>query len=250
MKSNNLELALRRFEISQENDIIPYENHYCNDFSGAESEAYTSHLESLYNDYFLSLRTQIETLVLQDKETTRQFLQTKVDLFTEIQNEFDMKSTLDVWINTGKRFSLEMQYTNDPDLWRKIKNQRDTIDFFIEMIRTQNYYIDKAITELTRIFDTYNSVGKHLFNTRAKTPIQEKQHHIDAYFEKHFANIEITNKEICRMFGITRQTAQAWCEEGKLIRISDESKRPIKYDKAKLIEYLKDGIIVKRLEIF
>ena len=247
MKSNNLELALRRFEISQENDALSYESHYCNDFSGAESDAYSAYLESLYNDYFLSLCTQIDALIIQDKETARQFLQTKIDLFTETQNEFDLKSTLQVWINTERRFNMEMQHTNDPDLWRKIKNQRDTIGFFIEMIGIQNYYIDKATTEIKRIYDTYNSVGKPKITTGTQTPIQDKQHHIDEYFEKHFPDMEITNKEICEMFGITRQTAQAWFEEGKLIRISDEGKRPIKYDRAKLVEYLKDGIIKYKL---
>ena len=247
MKSNNLELALRRFEISQENDTLSYENHYYNDFSGVEGEGYTYHLEGLYNDYFLSLRTQIDTLVLQDKETARQFIQTKIDLFTEIQNEFELKSTLDSWISHRKQFDSEMQRISDYTLWRKIKNQRDTVGFFIEMIGTQKYYIEKAISELTRIFDTYNSVGKHQITTGTKTPIQEKQHPIDEYFEKRFADKDITNEEICQMFGISRQTAQAWRKAGKLIQISDEGKRPIKYNKAKLIEYLKNGTIKERL---
>ena len=250
MKSNNLELALRRFEISPQDDSVSYDGHYCNGFSGAESsEAYYLHLERLYNDYFIEFRSNVESRIFQDKNITLQIIQSQITLFTEIKGEFELKSTLDCWISNRERFNRDMQQnSNEYVLWRKFKNQRDTVDFFIEMINTQSHFIDKAIDEIQQIYDRFVADA-----TPTTPPTTLKSQHprndVDEYFEKHFANKEITNKEIELMFGIRRPTIQSWREvQGKLIQTSDEGKRPITYDKQKLIEYIKDGVIKERLK--
>jgi hypothetical protein len=126
-----------------------------------------------------------------------------------------------------------------------IKNDCGTLKFFKEMSGTQFFFIEKGIEELTKIYATYNAPSRQ---SRIPQPEQQvKKSHIDDYFEKHFTDKEITNGDIAKMFGITRPTIQEWREKGKLIQISADKKRPIIYDKEKLIEYLKDGIIKDKL---
>ena len=229
MKSNNLELALRRFEISPENDTFSYENHYCNGFSGLESEeAYCRHLENLYNEYFLSLRNKIDTLVLQNLETTLKFLQTKITLFNEIQSEFELKSMLDFWENTIKSYETDYNYKSNRNteysLLRKIKNQIDTMKFFAAMIKTQNYFIDKALIELSQLYNAYS-------------PQLQPQKITEKEIEKtEWDNILTGEKDIletsdlARIFNKDSRTINRWVKEGK-INLIDRFAKPHQFRK-------------------
>ena len=249
MATNNLELELRRYEPSAWNDKITYEKHYYNGFSGMEGEeAYQRHLQGIYNAYFIELRENIDTLALSNSiDTLLKFLQTKIDLFNDINDKEGNESTRWVDYESFKNQIIRDE-TVDRDIVQRIqgaKNDYNTMKFFVRMIGTQLYFIEKGIDELNKIYMNYCPSTTKTNMPQLKP--QPNQHYIDEYFEKHFANKDITNKEIALMFGITRPTIQDWREKGKLIQISDEGERPIKYSKEKLIEYLKDGRIKDRL---
>ena len=257
MATNNLELELRRYEPSAWNDKITYEKHYYNGFSGMEGEeAYQRYLQGIYNVYFIELRKDIDTLALSNSiDTLLKFLQTKIDLFKDINDKEGNESTRWVDYESFKNQIIRDE-TVDRDIVQRIegaKNDYNTMKFFVRMIGTQLYFIEKGIDELNKIYVNYspsthiNDIPQSEPKPKAQPKPQPNQNFIDEYFEKHFANKDITNKEIMLMFDITRPTIQDWREKGKLIQISDEGERPIKYSKEKLIENLKDGIIKDRL---
>jgi len=235
MKTNNLELALRQFEISPENDALPYENHYYNGFSGVESEVFIQHLDGLYNEYMSNLHSQIDMLVLKDTNTALQFLQTKINLFNKIQSEFESKSMLNVWESIRKRLNGDLQRQNIKyPLWRKIKNQRDTVEFVIEMINTQNHFIGKAITELQEIANTYNPQPQ-------QQTITEKQIEKDKWDNalKDYPDI-ITTFDLEKIFNKDKRTINRWVKEGVITPI-DKKKRPHQFRKDDIkMYYLKD----------
>ncbi len=232
MKSNNFELALQRFEISSDNDTISFENHYFNGFSGAEgAEAYSIYLESLHNDYFLNLRTHIDVLVLQNIETALKFMQTKITLFNEIQNEFELKSTLEFWISNKQVLNEDMkQKINEYPLYQKLKKQRDTVDFFINMIKTQNYFIDKTKIELLKINNIYSP------KTQQQT-ITEQQIDKDNWNNilKDKPDI-LTTFDLAEFFRKDQRTINRWVKEGVIIPI-DKSKRPQQFKKDDVKRY-------------
>ena len=233
MKSKNLELALSRFEISQANDTVSYENHYCNGFSGAESEeAYCNHLENLYNDYFLSLRNQTDALVLQNLETSLKFLQTKITRFTEIQNEFELKSNLDFWESTIKSYESDLIYKSnrntDYSLLRKIKNQIDTMKFFAAMIKTHNYFIDKALTELTQLYNAYNPQPQKMTEREI-----EKSEWDNLLKEE---NDILQTSDLARIFYKDSRTINRWVKEGKINPI-DKFAKPHQFRKDDVKKY-------------
>lgn len=249
MKINSIEFELRRFELSQSNDKINYEKHSYNGFLGIEGrDAYFKYLEGLYNNYFVDLRMKIDNLIINNNnDLLLKFLKDRINLFNDIKNDFELKSTPDFW----NSYIIRCQTVDAPILQRSqaARNEYGTVKFFIEMIGTQFYFIEKAINDLNLLHNTYDEVKEKSNRQNTSQKLQQNRaSHIDEYFEKHFANKDITNKEIALMFDITRPTIQEWREQGKIIMISEQGKRPIIYSKEKLIEDLKDGTIKDRLK--
>ena len=242
MKSNNLELELNRFEASEWNDKITYEEHIYNGFSGIEgSECYNNYLNELYNNYLSNFRQKIDGL-LHDKDVLLAVISDKISLFEGIKDDYLLKNTMyNHYDDYLQSLSRDMNTNNIKGL----SNDYNTLLFFRAMSGTQMYYIEKNIDELKKMYTNYNTSTKK--GNAPQPQHQESKHHIDEYFEKHFANKDITNKEIVLMFDISRPTISEWEKKGKLIKISDEGKRPIIYSKEKLIEFLKDGKIKDRL---
>jgi len=247
MGIDNLEFELRRFELSQSNDKINYEKHSYNGFLGIE--ALYKHLDVLYHKYFTDLRIKIDNIIANNNNhLILALLRDRINLFNEIKEEFEIKSTLDFWKGYIKRCDT----VDKPILQRSkaARNEYSTVKFFTEMIGTQSYFIGKGFDELKALYENYGESKADLNQQKKQQQnqiLQNKHSYIDEYFEKHFPNKDITNKEIELMFGITRPTIQEWREKGKLIMTSDVGKRPITYSKEKLIEFLKDGQIKDRL---
>lgn len=232
MKSRNLELALRQFEISDDNDTISYIDHFYNGFSGAEgSEAYYCFLEQLYNDYFLNLRTQIDNLILQNIEIALNFVSTKIVLFNDIQNDFKFKSTLEFWLSNKDLSNDELnQKEAYSSLWKKIKNQRDTIDFFIGMIETQEYFINKALLELLSIKNSYSSKSDNPTITENEIDIQKWENLL-----KNESEI-LSTFDLARIFNKASRTINRWVKEGAIVPI-DKNKKPQQFKKDDIKKY-------------
>jgi len=215
---DDLLFELRRFDVEDfgYNDM-PFEDIF------NESDVYLGYFTRLFNGYFSELYNKIEV------ENDFALINTKIKLFNHIKTELSEK----------KQFLFDLEKKN------QTVEDRMTYICVNKAYNKQHDYINDALSKLEMMSANYNSSIKKSNAPQPKP--QENKHHIDEYFEKHFANKDITSKEIELMFGITRPTVQDWREKGKLIQISEDGKRPIKYDKAKLIEYLKDEIIKDRL---
>jgi len=227
MNSNNLELELRRYELSAWNDKITYEKHYYNGFSGIEGEeAYQRYLQGVYDTYFIELRQKIDSLALSNIDTLLRFLQTKIDLFNEIY---------DKEYNNSNRWndyqSFESMIIRDETVDKQLvqnsqgaKNDYHTMKFFVRMIGTQLYFIDKAINELTQIYNTYcpepqpqkmteNDIDKEVWNNTLK----DEKDILDTF-------------DLARIFNKKESTIRRWAREGVLNPI-DKTKRPQQFRK-------------------
>lgn len=232
MKSVNLELALGRFEISEDNDSISYIYKVFNGFSGGEGcDAYNLFLDKLYNDYFLNLRTQIDNLILQNIEVAFNFLKSKAILFDDIQNDFDTKSTLEFWIGNSKMLKNELeQKDTHSSLWNKIKNSKDTVDFYIEMINTQKFYINKSITEIQTIQNCYSPKSQNPIITDYGIDKEMWDNTLKDYPDV------INTFDLAKIFNKDSRTINRWVKEGAIIPI-DKNKRPQQFKKDDIKKY-------------
>ena len=209
MKQDNLELALREYNPSVGNDKITYEKHYYNGFAGIEGdEAYYKHLETLYNAYFVDFRGKIDNLVMKDANTLRSFLQNKIDLFNNIADDFKNKNQLGSWKGLIRRDET----VDKPTLQRSpgARNEYYTMKFFVEMINVQNYFIDKAITELTGIYNNFNP------NQQPQTITEEginKEEWDNAL--KDYPN-DMTTQDVAKAFAKSERTINLWKKQGMI----------------------------------
>ena len=207
---DDLLFELRRFDVEDfgYNDI-PFEDIF------NESDAYMRYFSRLFNGYFSELYNKIEV------ENDFSLINTKIKLFNHIKTELSEK----------KQFLFDLEKKN------QTVEDRMTYICVNKAYNKQHDHINNALNKLEIMSANYNSSIK---KSNAPQPkLQENKHYIDEYFEKHFDNKDITNKEIMLMFGITRPTVQAWREEGKLIQISEDGKRPIYTIRKNLLNILK-----------
>lgn len=233
MKTDNLELELRCYEISEWNDKITYEKHYYNGFSGLEGEeAYQRYLQGLYDTYFFELRQIIDSLALTNIDTLLRFLQTKVNLFNEINDKENNNSLR--WIDYGMFKNLIIRdETVDKSIIQRsqgARNQYNTMKFFVRMIGVQLYFIDKAINELTQIYNTYN-------------PQPQPQKITDAAIDKDVWENTLKDEkdildtaDLARIFNKDTRTINRWAREGVLNPI-DKTKRPQQFKKDDVKRY-------------
>ncbi len=232
MKSNNLELALREYNPSSWNDKITYEKHLYNGFSGLEgAEAYHQHLSGLYDTYFIDLRDKIDALVLKDIDILLKFIQSKIDLFNDI-NDIESKNNTR-WVDLN---SFDGYIKRDETVDRNViqnsewaRNDYFTMKFFVEMINTQNCFIDKAITELTKLYETYNPTPK---STISQNEIDKEtwENTLSKYGDL------ISTFEVAKIFGKDEDTIRRWQREGKFTPI-DKNARPMQFRKDEIKQY-------------
>jgi len=215
-------LELQRYELSPSNDKITYDKHCYNGFSGAEgAEAYRHYLSGLYNDYFSDLRKQIDTLALSNIDVLLRFLQTKIDLFNDI-NDTDGKNCLR-WVDyeSFKNLIERDETVDKPILERSpaAKNEYGTMKFFVEMIAIQNYFIQKGIDELTQLYNTYNPQPQPQIITENVIEKEKWENTLTDYPDI------LTVSHLMNIFKVTRQTIYRWEDEGRIKRI-DKGTRP------------------------
>jgi len=233
MKTNNLEMELRRYEPSQADDKITYEKHYYNDFSGLEGEeAYQRYLQGLYDNYFYELRQKIDTLVFTNIDTALRFLKTKIDLFNEIYDKEYNNSNRWTDYKSFKSMIIRDETVDKPIIQRSqwARNQYNTMKFIVRMIDTQLYYIDKAINELTQIYNTYSpqpqpqiinetDIDKEIWDNTLK----DEDEILDTF-------------DLARIFHKKESTIRRWARDGVLNPI-DKSKRPRQFRKDDVKKY-------------
>jgi len=222
MKTNNFELELRRYESSVLNDKINY-----NDFLNLEGEdAYQNYLQGLYDEYFFKIRETIDTLAITNIDVLLRFLQTKLDLFKDIYDKENNNNTR--WVDSDFfKDLIKRDESVDKSLVENsqgAKNQYKTSIFFAGMISVQFLFIEKAINELTQIFNTYSPKPKPIFIT--ENDIEKEKWDNTLKDEK---DILDTN-DLARIFGKNTRTINRWVKEGVLEPI-DNNKRPHQFKK-------------------
>ncbi|MDR0423004.1 MAG: hypothetical protein LBH46_00250 [Rickettsiales bacterium] len=233
MQHNNLELELRRYEPSTRNDKITYEKHYYNGFSGLEGEeAYQRYLQGLYDTYFIELRQKIDMLALSNIDTLLKFLQTKIDLFNDIHDKEYNNSTR--WTDYKCFESMIIRdETVDKQLVQNsqgAKNDYHTMKFFVRMIGTQLYFIDKAVNELTQIYNTYSPQPQPKQLTREAIEKETWESTLSEYGDL------INTFEVAKIFDKDEATIRRWKREGKITPI-DETARPMQFMKDEIKRY-------------
>lgn len=233
MKTDNLEMELRRYELSQANDKITYEKHYYNDFSGMEGEeAYRQYLQRLYDTYFIELRRKIDTLALSSIDTLLKFIQTKIDLFNEIIDRENNNTTR--WIDYEMFKGLIIRdKTIDKSIIRKsqaARNQYNTMKFFVRMMEVQFYFNDKAINELTEIYNIYSPQPQ---------PQKITENDIDKDSWDNTLKDEkdiLETSDLARIFNRDDRTINRWARDG-VINPIDKHKRPQQFRKDDVKKY-------------
>jgi hypothetical protein len=227
MKTNNLELELRRYELSDLDDKISFEENCYNDFSGYQGvDAYQKYLQGLYDEYFFKIRETIDTLAITNIDVLLRFLQTKLDLFNDIYDKENNNNTR--WEDSDFfKDLIKRDESVDKSLVENsqgAKNQYKTSKFFAGMISVQFLFIEKAINELTQIFNTYSPNPKPISIT--KNDIEKEKWDNTLKDEKDILN---TN-DLARIFGKDTRTINRWVKEGVLDPI-DKNKRPHQFKK-------------------
>ncbi|MDO9629012.1 MAG: hypothetical protein Q7I99_03840 [Acholeplasmataceae bacterium] len=227
MKTNNFELELRRYELSDLEDKISYEENCYNGFLGYQGvDAYQQYLQGLYDNYFCELREKIDTLAITNTDVLLRFLQTKLDLFNDIYDKENKHNTRWVDFDFFKDL-IKRDESVDKSLVENsqgAKNQYKTLKFFAGMISVQFLFIEKAINELTQIFNTYSPNPKPISIT--KNDIEKEKWDNTLKDEKDILN---TN-DLARIFGKDPRTINRWVKEGVLETI-DNNKRPHQFKK-------------------
>jgi hypothetical protein len=233
MKDNNLETALRRYELSPWNDKVTYEKHYYNGFSGLEGvEAYQSYLEGLYVKYFVELREQTDKLVLINIDTMLKFLKTKIDMFNEI-NDTDCNYCIR-WIDYNSFQDLiERNNTADREILEHSQgavNENGVMKFFRQMTGVQLYFIERAISELTQIYNTYNPQP-------LPKAITEKEMDKEVWDNTLKGEKDILDtSDLARIFNKKNSTIRRWAREG-IFNPIDRYKRPQQFRKDEIKKY-------------
>ena len=233
MKTDNFEMELRRYEPSPADDKITYEKHFYNDFSGMEGEeSYQRYLQSLYDAYFYDLRQKIDTLVFTNIDTLLRFLKTKIDLFNEINDKEYKNNTRWIDYESFKRLIIRDETVDRPIIQRskEARNQYHTMKFFVGMIDTQLYFIEKAINELTQIYNTYSPQPQ---------PQKISERDIDKDIWDNTLKIEkeiLDTFDLARIFHKDTRTINRWVRDG-VINPIDENKRPHQFRKDEVKKY-------------
>lgn len=245
MKNNRLELELRRVEFSAPNDKISFEEHTYNSILGSQGvDVYYKHLDDLYTSYFIELRSNIDNLITNKNSQLNNFINSKILLFNEIRDDYFLKNYLDYnSLINGYQQDIE-RGNNNPNL----KNEYNTVKFYAEMSSIQLSFIEKAINEVEKIYNIYNS-EKEPVKTKVPTSVRDWSisEYVDNYFAVYSDKDTLTNYDLERIFGRTRMTINNWKNEGRLTQISEEGKRPILYSKEDVKNSIKNGVLTHRL---
>lgn len=151
MKTNNLEIALREFRILVEVNDKKINITY-NDYKIDEILEYKQYLLGLYNAYFVDLRAKFENLLLNNNTNTLlKLVQSRIDLFNDIKDTKGIHNNRWRFYLTAKRKS-----NRDPN----IKSFEPLSNAFIptleKIMRVQLIYVQKAIKELTSLYNIYS----------------------------------------------------------------------------------------------
>lgn len=222
MKTNNFELELICYKPSDLNDKINY-----NGFLSLEGEeAYHVYLQGLFDNYFCELRVKIDTLAETNTDTLLKFLQTKIDLFNDINDKENINNTR--WIDYEFfKDSINRDKTVDRSIVEKsqgAKNQYKTLNFFVGMMNVQFFFIEKAINELTQIYNIYSPKPKPILIT--EKDIEKEIWENTLKDEKDV----LDTKDLARIFSKDTRTINRWVKEGVFSPI-DTNKRPHQFNK-------------------
>lgn len=225
---NNLETELRRIEFSNPDDRIGYEKHSYNGFKGIHgSESYCIHLDKFYSDYLSQLNENIETLLINDRDSLLKFLSHKITLFANIKADFETKN----YINWNDHLRSQEKYFSDALKNNShAKNEYETVRFFKEMTDTQLYFINKIIDELQQTYNSYNPNSE---------PQKISHEQID---KETWANTLSDYRDILNTFDLAKifkndaTTIRRWVKEGVLTPI-DRNKRPMQFKKDDIKKY-------------
>lgn len=227
MKTNNFELELRRYESSVINSQIYNDKLIYNGFSSLEGEdAYQVYLQGLFESYFCELREKIDTLVLTNTDILLKFIQTKLDLFNDIYDKDNNNNTR--WFNYESfKYSIIRDETVDSSIVEKsqgAKNQYKTSKFLVGMMNIQFNFIEKAINELTQIYNIYSPKPKPILIT--EKDIEKEKWENTLKDEKDI----LGTKDLARIFIKDSRTINRWVKEGIFSPI-DTNKRPHQFNK-------------------
>lgn len=280
MKTNNFIIELNK--VDSRYSKYDHENNSLNGFRcdvNGVSE-YEDYLNDLFIEYFNEINDHINNLLLcQDVSKIIIVINNAIKVFNDLKEKIiesdeelkELISNLDELLIRDNfmyedrkeevqeqqklsclRYNFKNNIIDIPALYENLfqKNGNEwKIEFFIlRMEKIGRDYIYNSLDKLNDLLNSYFPPILSQKSTKVAINKADSTSWIDEYFEKHFANKDITNKEIALMFDITRPTIQEWREQGKIIMISEQGKRPIIYSKEKLIEDLKDGTIKDRLK--
>jgi len=243
MKDTDFEIALRRFDTSDPNDKIGYEKHYYNDFSGLESEeAYHNHLQSLYDNYVVKINETIEKQSFINPNALSNYIQSKLTMLNNTKKGWDEKEYIfDTWkstIETTNKYYFNSQYA---------RNERDTLQFWLNCVGSQYHFMDKIIVYLTQLSNT------DIIQPQPSTEINQKEdnvtneNHVESSnaknIVKEISKDVLTRKGACEFLQITNRklTTLLTAIPPKINPITRTSK-PYTFNRKELERYVNQNI--------